>query len=262
MMAPAFLVAAAILFAPVIGRAEAWSGSVPAKARELAEHGRAFHDAGDYPKAIAAFTQAYAMAPSPALLFNLAQAYRLQGNCDDAAVMYRRYLATNPRPEGHAIAEVQLARVELCLQNKLSREIPIDTQAAKLVVPPPPEAVELTAGASAPPHKAQLEQDIGLGLALGGGVALAAAAYYAVQARNAANDVAAGYAMHAKWKDIAPIDTRGKAAATKAQRLGAGGALGIATGIAMYLIGRHTAKTAVTVAPAGRGVEVGMSWAF
>ena len=71
---------------------------VPAKARALAERGRADHDRGDYGAAIAEFTEAYALAPSPALLFNLAQAYRLAGRCDDAALMYRRYLTGDPAP--------------------------------------------------------------------------------------------------------------------------------------------------------------------
>src|SRR5690349_21094377 len=81
---------------------------VPQKARELADKGRAYHDAGDYMKAVAAFKEAYVLAPSPALLFNIAQAYRLAGDCDDAAWMYRRYLDTNPGPERRSLAETHL----------------------------------------------------------------------------------------------------------------------------------------------------------
>ena len=262
MRALAITVVAVMLVAPISARAQAWSGEVPAKARTLAERGRAFHDAGEYPKAIAAFTQAYAMAPSPGLLFNLAQAYRLQGNCNDAALMYRRYLATNPRPEGRALAEDQLAKVERCLNNKLSLNLPVDTEIANLAVPPPPDALAVSATGPRPSHKAQLEQDIGIGLALGGGVALAAAAYYTMQARDAADDVAAAYARHAKWKDIAPLDARGKTAATNAQILAVGGALGVVGGIVTYVIGKHTERTPVAVVPTSRGVEVRMSWAF
>ena len=69
---------------------------IPAKARELAERGRTFHDAGDYSAAVSAFKEAYVLAPSPGLLFNIAQAYRLAGNCDESAWMYRRFLDTNP----------------------------------------------------------------------------------------------------------------------------------------------------------------------
>ena len=60
--------------------------------------------AGEKPKTWAEMIRDYAPFTSGSrhqltLLFNLAQAYRLQGNCDDAALMYRRYLATNPGVE-------------------------------------------------------------------------------------------------------------------------------------------------------------------
>src|SRR5262245_32026750 len=106
--AAAVVLAIGVVVAPIAASADGVTGAVPTKARTLAERGRAFHDAGDYANAIAAFTQAYVIAPSPALLFNLAQAYRLRGDCEDAALMYRRYLNTNPSPEGRALAETHL----------------------------------------------------------------------------------------------------------------------------------------------------------
>src|SRR5258706_6885134 len=81
---------------------------IPAKARELASRGRAFHDAGDYAAAVDAYKEAYVLAPSPGLLFNIAQAYRLAGNCDEAAWMYRRYLDTNPTGPDKTLAEQHL----------------------------------------------------------------------------------------------------------------------------------------------------------
>jgi tetratricopeptide (TPR) repeat protein len=261
----AVAIALTLLVAPVAGHADAsWSGAVPAKARALAERGRAFHDAGDYAHAIAAFTQAYVMAPSPALLFNLAQAYRLQGDCDDAALMYERYLATNPSTDGRVLAETHLANVERCL-HKLALHIPVESAPSRLAVPAPPVAPALTATATATatvPRKAQLEKDIGLGLAGGGGVALAVAVYFTMQAHDAETEVADAYARGAKWKDIAPIDQRGKTAATDAKIFGIGGALGLAGGLVTYMIGRHTERTPVAVAPTRHGVEVSMLWAF
>jgi tetratricopeptide (TPR) repeat protein len=258
MKALALVVAAAISYAPVAARADSWSGTVPAKARALADRGRAFHDAGEYDKAIAAFTQAYAMAPSPALLFNLAQAYRLQGNCDTAALMYRRYLASNANPEGRALAEAHLANVERCVR-KLALHIPTEPPPDNLVLPAPDE---LTTTTARPSRTARIEKDIGIGLGVGGGIALAVATYYAVQAHDAESDVAAAYAKGAKWKDIAPLDARGKSAASTARIFGAGGALGVASGVAMYLIGRHTERPPVAVAPRSHGVEVTMLWTF
>jgi tetratricopeptide (TPR) repeat protein len=251
-----------MLVAPVSARADnAWSGTVPAKARALAERGRAFHDAGDYANAIAAFTRAYVMAPSPALLFNLAQAYRLQGSCDDAALMYQRYLAANPSPEGRALAETHLASVERCL-HKLALHIPVENAPGQFVVPPPVDK-RLTTTITAPASRtAQLEKDIGVGLMLGGGVALATAVYFTVQANDAENQVTAAYTTGANGKAIAPIDQRGKTAATNAKIFGIGGAVGLAGGIVTYVLGRRAERTPVTVAATSHSAAVSVLWAF
>ena len=42
---------------------------VPERARQLSDHGRALYDAGNYAGAIAAYDEAYALAPRPGLLF-------------------------------------------------------------------------------------------------------------------------------------------------------------------------------------------------
>jgi tetratricopeptide (TPR) repeat protein len=258
-MMRAILVAAVLLFAPATAGAEEWSGKVPAKARHLADRGRAFHAAGNYASAITAFTQAYKLAPSPALLFNLAQAYRLQGNCDTAAVMYERYLATNANPEGRALAEKHLASVARCRQ-KRALHAPVEPALRDLAVPPPPGVPGMVT--TAPSRKPQVVKDVGIGLALGGGVAIGVATYYAVQAHDAANQVAALHAKHAKRKDIAPIDARGKSAATTAKIFGACGALGVGSGVVMYLMGKHSKRPPVTVTPRGGGAEVSMRWTF
>jgi hypothetical protein len=111
-------------------------------------------------------------------------------------------------------------------------------------------------------HRAQIEKDIGLGLAIGGGVSLAVAAYYAVQAHEAENDVGAAFARGGRWSDIAPIDARGKSAATTAKLFGAGGALGLAGGIVTYLIGRHDEGPPLTVATSRHGLQLGVRWAY
>lgn len=257
----AFLVVAA-LAVPAAARADESVSSVPAKARSLAEKGRAAHDAGDYQTAIAAFTQAYAMAPAPALLFNLAQAYRLSGNCDDAALMYRRYLDTNPSPEARSLAEGHLATAERCA-HKIALNIPVDNTPAVATSARPGPALGTTRRVERPANHAQLEKDVGIGLMIGGGASLAVASFYAVRAHNASNDVADAYKKGGKWKDIQPLDARGKSASSRATWFGVGGALGVSAGVVTYLIGRHTEHSApVMVSANSQGVEVGMAWAF
>lgn len=262
MRAPALLVAGVVAWAP-LARADD-SQAVPAKARTLAARGRAYHDAGDYTNAIAAFTQAYVIAPSPALLFNLAQAYRLQGNCDDAALMYQRYLATNPSPEARALAEGHLASVQRCM-HKIALHIPMEstaTSSTAAMTGAPPAAVSVDA--PAPSRKAQLEKDVGLGLTIAGAGALAAAVYFAVQAHDASNDVSNAEAPgKGKPGNVGALDASGESSATNARILAIGGGVGVATGVVLYMLGRRDEQSAVAVAPTAHGgAAVSMRWAF
>lgn len=233
---------------------------IPAKARALAERGRAYHNAGDYGNAIIAFKEAYVMAPSPGLLFNLAQAYRLQGNCDDAALMYRRYLATAPGSEGKAIAEGHLASVERCV-HKASLGIPQDP-AAPVVIPTDRNSGSLFATAPSS-RRARLQKDIGLGLTIGGAVALGIGAYFWNRASDAQDTVEDGYAHGAKWKDLQAIDERGRDSASMAKIFGIGGGIAVAGGVTLYLLGRRAEQIApIAVAPAKHGATVNVSWRF
>lgn len=231
--------------------------TVPEKARQLADKGRTSHEAGDYSAAIAAYTEAYALAPSSALLFNLAQAYRLRGSCDDAALMYRRYLDTAPAPEARTIAEGHLATVERCA-HKVALSIPLDAT-ERAAVP----AVARQQDRARRDDAGQIPQRIGLGLVIGGGLSLAAATYFALDARSAEADVEHGYATGGNGRDLAPIDDRGRRSASLATWLGIGGGALVAAGVTTYLLGRR-AESAVPVAivPKAGGAEVSFAWRF
>src|SRR5262249_12179381 len=90
----------------------------PERARALSDQGRSYHASGDYDHAIGSFKAAYELAPSPGLLFNMAQAYRLKGDCANAATMYKSYLRTDPDRPHRELAENQLDSVERCLSRR------------------------------------------------------------------------------------------------------------------------------------------------
>src|SRR5258708_35106472 len=49
---------------------------------------------GQFKKAIELFTAAYEELPEPAFLFNIAQSYRMAGDCKQALFFYNRFLST------------------------------------------------------------------------------------------------------------------------------------------------------------------------
>jgi hypothetical protein len=64
--------------------------------------------------ALDALDLAYRLAPAPWLLFNMAQVESQLGACNEAAQLYRRYLASQPAPEARAGAESALALLGSC----------------------------------------------------------------------------------------------------------------------------------------------------
>ena len=233
---------------------------IPHKARVAADQGRAYHDAGDYRNAIVAFKEAYVMAPSPGLLFNLAQAYRLQGNCDDASLMYRRYLGTAPTAAGRTLAEAHLTTVERCLRK---RGLRIGADEAPHLAMGLPAQGQVLHARSADLRRARLQKDLGVGLTLGGAVAVGLALYYANDAYRAASELEAAYARGAKWREVEPIDERGERAATRAARFGVGGGLAMAGGVTLYLLGRRAERLApLSITPTSHGAQVSLAWQY
>ncbi len=152
---------------------------VPHKAKRLATAGRSLHEQGEYGKAIIAFQEAYVLAPSPALLFNLAQAYRLDGNCEDAAYMYRRFLAQAPRNEARDISRAQLPAMERCMY-KRGLGIPEKDAAVTLAMVSDPSAAPVSLETMPAQPTSRARTNVGIGLTIAGGVVLLLAASYAL----------------------------------------------------------------------------------
>ena len=188
--------------------ANARADAIPEKAKQLAERGREAHDRGQYVDAIAAFNEAYVLAPSAGLLFDLAQAYRLAGRCDDAAWMYRRYLdvvhppsiARSPRPT---------SRRPKCGHGGLRVVLVPPASDAKLVSPTPEP--ELTATAPVVHRSGSRDKHFAEGFAVVGGALVATSVVFAVDAGNAASTVTAAYKTgDGKGKDLSATDSSGQ----------------------------------------------------
>lgn len=89
------------------------------QAKAAFEAGKNAYAAGNYEVAIAAFAEADRLAPRPAIVFSLAQAYRLQYFVDRrpprikrAVELYRRYLAEEPQGPRREDAVTHLATLE------------------------------------------------------------------------------------------------------------------------------------------------------
>jgi tetratricopeptide (TPR) repeat protein len=246
------MIRAAAVFALVLtAPARADEIGVPDKAKQLAERGRALHDAGDYSGAIEAFREAYVLAPRPGLLFNLAQAYRLSGDCDDAAFMYRRFLESNPSGAGRDIAESNLKAVASCDHGGLAMAPPT----------PRPNALAVTTVPSTTSSHAGMRY-AGAGLVLGGAAALVVAGVFAYDAHEASDAVSSAYASGATTTNLSQLDATGRRDATVAEAAGLIGGAATVTGAILYAIGMREESHHVAVVPDRHGGQVRLSWAF
>jgi hypothetical protein len=82
--------------------------------RALSDRGLGHYRRGEYDLAIMEFQASYSLRPLPDLLFNIAQAYRLQGNCNKALQSYAEYLRVAPNGRMRERAITRMAAMQEC----------------------------------------------------------------------------------------------------------------------------------------------------
>lgn len=102
-------------------------GETRERVKEWFAAARVAYESGDYLAAIQALEAAYELAPSPALVFSIAQTEREQFSLDSrperarrAVTLYRRYLETDPNGKRRADALEALAQLEPVLAKQQS----------------------------------------------------------------------------------------------------------------------------------------------
>jgi tetratricopeptide (TPR) repeat protein len=137
-------IAATLIFAA--GRASAQSADDKEKAKLLHQAGLAEYQAGRYRQAVDAFRHAYKLVPAPGILFNLAQAYRLKGDCKNARRSYKKFLKESTDAAQLALANEHLASLK-CAEEQPAAAPPAPAPAPTTAPAPAPQP----APAAAPP---------------------------------------------------------------------------------------------------------------
>jgi hypothetical protein len=132
---------------PTPAEAEASEKIVDPEAQQLFESGLRHFNVGDYPAAIRDFKAAYHRSPAPGLLYNLAQAHRLAGECGPALVLYRRYLASNPPGKIRERTEARILDMEACVKASAAKP---DSVLGEMVADAPASPTPLRAAILAP----------------------------------------------------------------------------------------------------------------
>ena len=224
------------------------------KARKLSDEGLRYYDTAQYDRAIKTFQEAYVMAPIPGLLFNLAQAYRLKGDCALALGYYQQYLEHQPR----AFNRAQVERYEAEMRDCIIKGAPPQPPPPAALSPPPVERHDDLR----PAVSGSGRRTWGLVLAGTGIAAAGAGVYFGLQAGNAKDELTAQCKNGCDWNDPRrlALDSDGRLDERLAIVLfGAGGAL-VVTGGILYYLGWSADRGVPTMAAAPGGTGWVMGW--
>src|SRR6476660_9887663 len=79
------------------------------RANELVKQAKTHFEVQEYAEAEAELKEAYKIDPRPEIMYALAQAQRMNGECDKAIISYKNFLRSNPAETQRKLAEDNIA---------------------------------------------------------------------------------------------------------------------------------------------------------
>ncbi len=117
MTPPTLSIIVALALACLAGGRPARAETPEREARHLYQTGLESYRAGNYDDAIARLKASYQLVPAPGLLYDLAQAQRLKGDCASARTLYRQFLDHSPSGPVETLARSHLAEMDKCVSD-------------------------------------------------------------------------------------------------------------------------------------------------
>ena len=209
-------------------------------AESLYQEGQTAYDAKNYDAALAAWTKSYELSKLPALLFNIAQAHRLRGDCAEAVARYKQFVAADPQSSERGDAEGFIKDLE-------------PTCPKPIVTPVKPVVKDTIVPVGNPGRGKRVAAYVvgGAGLAV-----VAVGAFFGTQASSIADEVKTDCADGCSFDAIKAKDAEGRVAErNQFIAYGVGGAALLTSGI-LYWLGARDRESAVTVTPRAGGASV------
>jgi len=225
-------------------------------AEDLYAEGQAAYDRADYAGAITKWQASYDLSKEAGLLFNLAQAKRLAGDCAGAITTYRRF----------DTADADQASEQHKLTKDFVRELEGKCPDPKPTVSPPTivNRPTLDGGLHLGPRLTDRESDHGrtwkiAGLVTGGVGVVTIAVGLGLGHHGAAigDEITAACATSCDWAALKDKNARGKRAVAIGKVLDVAGVAAVAGGAVFYYLGIRQETLTITPAPGGGGV---VSW--
>jgi len=233
---------------------EAFAYAQPS-AEDLYSQGEEAFNRRDYATAITKWQTSYDLSHEPLLLFNLAHAYRLSGDCPRALAAYRKFIADDPTADEYALAQKLSQEMEgLCgAPPTPALPTPIATQ------PPSPKtsAIETTTREDRTDRPGRTLKITGLVVGGVGLATLATGLYLGHYAQGIGDEVTAACRTSCDWSAWKDRDAQGQRYSTIGRGVAIAGGIGIAGGVALYYLGLR--QGSITVEPRAREGTI-VSW--
>jgi tetratricopeptide (TPR) repeat protein len=268
------LAAIAIAVGALYGVASAQPAKTPEEqAGDLVDEAIRHYNVGEYAEAIDAYKAAYKLVPEPTLLWNIAQAYRLAGDCAKALTSYRSYVREAPTGEFRAMADQRIPEMDECAKKAAPPPPPPDEPRDPRLDDPlgnvdgTPRDSAMMRVPETPPAENRTDASLRIAGYAGigaGAIGLAVGGYFsfhahdlAGQAEDACRDTCAG-------TELQQLDRDGKAAERNAKIFYVAGGVLLTAGIVTTVIGRSRDEKhpVVTLVPSPHGATASAAWTF
>ena len=224
--------------------ATAFSDSTPTP-EDLYNEGQVAYDSADYKTAIAKWQASYELSGESDLLFNLAQAYRLSGDCASALKTYKQFTTADPMADPHTTDQHTLAK-------DLARELE-PVCGSRSTTPSVAQTVPITRPINAAHESTRPGRGLRIAGLVTGGAGITSLAVGLVIGRRAAllgSEITLACATSCDWSVEKSKDAKGRRDALIGYTLDTIGIATLVGGAALYYLGNH-AET-ISIAPQAR----------
>jgi tetratricopeptide (TPR) repeat protein len=238
-----------LIASATVARAQPSDDDKTKRAAALYDEGRRHFDIQEYADAITAWKQAYLLSNEPILLFNIGQAFRLEGDCAQANRYYVNYKDTSAAQTNHDELDAAMAKcagIAPAVGTTDTNPKPPDaTQPPAGQTSPSGEPLPFTSSATPPPHEsdggaspAHLWRIAGIGLISAGALSLAGSVYFVIRAHDDASTISKEPRGTA-WTSVQAVDQTGHDAARDAAVFGGIAAAAVVAGGALWWMHRN-----------------------
>jgi hypothetical protein len=223
----------------------------------------------EWDKAIAKFKEAYTLRPDAASLFNLAQSFRLKGDCINAAGFYKTFKRNYPGEKNIEKVEKFIVEMDACAKTQPAIVEPKPEPNPTLTpVEPKPEPVVVTPPPLPPPPSIERSDRswmkwTGIALVGAGLVGVGVGTKFALDGGKRADDLKKICAVSCTSQQALAIEDEGRSANNKAYIATSVGGAFVIGGIVFIVLsrgGEHTPQVALS--PTSGGATATYSFSF